>query len=144
MNPTIAKRTIQAIVMPLFILFLQLFFKVLFNKEITTVGISLASIGIAQIFPYMFWDNLILLKVTTLLPTSEKDSGVLKLGYNFTVTKGMDQINTLKNLTMLMFIVILTLFILTLGMGYKPEYYSYHNISGTFCALLSIGYVIYA
>jgi hypothetical protein len=68
------KRFIQAILMPAFVLIIQLFFRFLFEKEMFGIGISLSAIAIAQIFPYLFFDNLVLLKIFS-LSTKFGDTG---------------------------------------------------------------------
>jgi hypothetical protein len=142
-NQVFVKRSIQAIGMPAFVLLFQWFFKFLFDEKFKGLGISFASIGIAQIFPYLFHDNLILLKVVSLAHKSMSNTSSLSTTYEFNVKKDNDKIITLKNLTMFIFIVILSLFLITLGLTYKMPDSSIHIWTGIFCAVLSLLYIIF-
>lgn len=137
------KRIIQAILMPAFILVIQSLFKLLFDVKNIGFGISLASVSLAQLFPYLFYDNLILLKVYKLQSTSSEIDGSLLTKYSFSIQKNSKQIAILKNLTLFLFIIVLTLFIVTLGLAYKKQFYDYHTFTGLFCVLLSISYLIF-
>lgn len=138
------KRFIQAVMMPAFVVSIQLFFRFLLGKEIFGVGISLSAVALAQIFPYLFFDNLILLKVYSLSTKFEEENSELLTRHTFTIKKKSSQILELRNLTIFLFIVILALFIVTLGLGYKDGYSEYHNYTGALCVILSIGYLIFA
>ncbi len=138
-----SKKIIQALMMPAFVLLMQTFFKFLFNEQVVGLGVSLASIALAQIFPYLFFDNLVLLKVFKLGAEFEDVENNLVTKYSLTVNKSKKQISVLKNLTLALFIIILTLFIITLGITYKVGYYEYHYLVGIMAVLLSISYLIF-
>jgi hypothetical protein len=130
--------------MPGLILFLQWFFKWLFNVQFTGWEISIASIGFAQFFPYIFHDNLMTLKVISLATSTHQNDSSLSNTYTFKVNKDNDKIGALKNLTAIMFILILVLFIITLGVSYKLPTSYVQYWTGILCAVFSWLYVIFA
>jgi hypothetical protein len=138
------KRFIQAVMMPAFVVGIQLFFKFLFEKENIGIGIPLAATAIAQIFPYIFNDNLIILKIFGLSTEFKATKNSLALNHTFQVQANKEQVSLLKNLTIFLFVIILSLFIITLGLGYKDGYGQYHNYTGMLSVLLSIGYLVFA
>ena len=138
------KRFIQAFLMPFFVLLIQLFFRFLFEQQIWGVGISFAAIALAQMFPYLFIDNLILLKVYSLGAKYDGIENNLVTKYTFEIKKTSKQIQTLKNITIALFVLILALFIVTLGLAFKTNYYNYNNLTGGFSVILSMLYLIFA
>jgi cell division protein FtsZ len=139
----LSKRITQAVLMPAFILLMQSFFKLLFDVKNIGFGISLASVSLAQLFPYLFYDNLILLKVYKLNAAFDESEGSLVTKHYFSIQKSAKQITRLKTWTLILFLIVLSLFIITLGLAYKKEFYDYHTITGFFCVLLSILYLIF-
>ncbi|WEK38291.1 MAG: cell division protein FtsZ [Candidatus Pseudobacter hemicellulosilyticus] len=136
------KRVTQAILMPAFILTMQTLFKFLFNVQNIGFGISLASVSLAQLFPYLFYDNLILLKVYRLHTVFEEEESRLITKHYFSIAKEAKEIARIKSWTLILFIVVLAMFLITLGLAYRPEYYSIHTLTGIFCVLMSILYLI--
>ena len=138
------KRCIQAIVMPIVVLMIQLLFKFLLDKEITSIGVSLGAIALGQIFPYLFFDNLIMLKVFSMSAQFENIENKLINSYEFKIKKDSNGINTLKNNTVMCFLLILFFFLASLTFANKTDYYSYHYWAGAFAVTLSSSYVIFA
>ncbi len=138
------KRTIQAVLMPAFVWGTQIFFRFLFDLPPAGIGVSFAAIALSQIFPYIFYDNFILLKIYSLKSEMELKN------HQYTETSAFKIINDdpkrvifFKYLTIFIFLLILFLFVMTLGLVNKPEFAYIHNFTGGTALALSILYLIF-
>lgn len=138
------KRSIQAILMPAFVWGMQAFFKFAFSQAVAGIGVPFAAIALSQIFPFIFYENFIMLKVYALKVDVElKDNKYIEAtGYKLS-KEDSRLVQFYKYLTYAIFLVILSLFIITLGLANKPGFVYLHNFTGGAAILISILYLIF-
>lgn len=78
---------------PLFVIFLQVFLKIVCGADFTTnLGITIGAIGLGQIFPYIAFENLLVSKIIHLKTNHEMTEK------GFTVQYFFEQVNNIPNL----------------------------------------------
>ncbi len=119
MKKVLTRKGIVLIVIPLSLIFLQLFVRFLIKSNISYIGITLGALGIGQLCPYLYFDHLILNKAFSLQPDYKTEPGKLILEYSVQVAESFDKtkFELLKNLYILSIFLTGALFLFTIYFG---------------------------
>jgi hypothetical protein len=140
-NPK-AKRVISAVLMPFSLIFIQFFLKWALEKDIDNIGTSLSAMAMGQVFPFIIYDHLMFSKFFSFEAKHETTSSTLKITQRVKLNKNIEQVDTIKNLTIMLFVIILVLFLVATTLGLKGGYENLNFLTGLFAVLLSTSYLI--
>lgn len=134
----ISRKGIIVIVIPIFALFLQVFIRIILNKDLNTIGISLGALGLGQILPFFYFDHFVANKILGISPEFNVQNDELLIKYkikrNTSITEG--EIDKIKNLFVIAIFLNLALFLGIVYFG-LTGYILLHTILGIFSCFIS-------
>lgn len=97
MTKILTRRGIVLIVMPLFLIFLQIFIRFILHKDLNTLGITFAALGVGQLFPFLYSDHFIINKVIGTKPLYLNQENTVVIKYETFQNIDNEQIEKVKN-----------------------------------------------
>lgn len=130
---------------PMMIIFLKVFVKYALGVNLyDQVGITLSSIALGQIFPFIVFDTLLIGKViSTSTDYNFTDNKEFIVKYQLAMEKSPERIDDLKAITFLIFFACLILFMVCVFFGAKGDYLS-SIIFGSINSLIVWLYLLFA
>ena len=124
-------RSLISIAIPLTIVILQALVRYSADKDFDTIGITLSSIAMGQIFPYIIFESFLLGKVFGLKEESQfLADGKLSLTYQMENKDSVvSNIKKIRLLSYFFFLITLLLFIITIILNFKGEI-AFHILTG--------------
>jgi hypothetical protein len=143
MNQIFTKKGIVLIGLPLFTIFTQLFIRLILGKDFNTIGITLGSLGVGQLFPFIYFDHFVANKILGINPKYEMKNGKFVVNYelksNYSNNKEIDEI---KNILYFAIFLNLALFMVTVYFGITGNILL-HTIFGLISCLVSWYFLIF-
>jgi hypothetical protein len=135
-------KSVVAIAIPLTIVAIQGLIRYSADKDFSSIGITLSSIGIGQIFPFIVFENFLLGKIFGLKEEAAfTGDGMITIVYK---TENKGNLNLLKEIRLMayiFFLVNIVLFISTIILNLKGHIWS-HILTGMLSCLISWYYTI--
>jgi len=143
MTNSALRKIIVLVVIPLFAIFIQFFLRMILETDFNTIGITLGTLGIGQLLPFLYFDHFITNKVFGIKPSYEVKSDEISIKYKMT-TQSLDEkkIDKLKNQFILAIIFNLALFLIVIYLGVKGEIL-WHIVFGAISCLTSWYLLVY-
>lgn len=113
------RKGITLVVIPLFALFLQVFLRLILNKDLNTIGITLGALGLGQILPFFYFDHFVANKLLGIVPKYRFINGEFQITYQIQQGNNINesQIDSLKNWFILAIFLNLCLFLVIVYFG---------------------------
>jgi hypothetical protein len=131
---------------PLLIVFLKVFIQYVVAKAglFDHIGLTLSSIALGQIFPFIVFDTLLIGKViSTSTDYNFTDNKEFIVKYQLALERSPEKIDDLKAITMLIFIACLVLFMVSAFLGANGDY-MYSTIFGVVNSVVVWLYLLFA
>jgi|GEM_PF-5323180 len=136
MKKLISRRGIVLIIIPLFTIFVQCFLRFVLKKDLNTIGITFAALGLGQLLPFLYFDHFIVNKVLNIKPQYSFEGNELNITYKTGQNINSEEIDSVKNwfYVAIIFNFVLFLCIIYLGLIGKIVW---HIIFGIISCLIS-------
>ncbi|WP_228237260.1 hypothetical protein [Allomuricauda sp. M10] len=137
MTDSILRKVIVLVLIPVFAIFVQFFLRMILGTDFNTIGITLGTLGIGQLLPFLYFDHFITNKIFGLKPTYDIKQNEVSIKYKMSV-QSLDstKIDGLKNQFLLVIFLNLALFLVIIYLGVKGEIV-WHTIFGGISCLSS-------
>lgn len=128
---------------PLLIIFFKVFIRFLLGLDyFSQIGVTLASLGLGQIFPFIVFDNLILSKILSTKTDYTFSKSEFKVKYRVELAKSTERIESLKAITLIVFFTCFMLFMICVYFGSTGnEVFS--SVFGSISVLIVWSYLIF-
>ena len=136
-------KAISLIAIPIAVLLIHLIIKWIGKVEIKGIGISLATIGLSQIFPFVLFENLIMGKFISLKKEDSLKKNVWTRKTTPLINENIKEIDSVRNKFILIFIANLLLFLITIGL-FSYGFELSHIISGFLSCILSWQIIVFS
>lgn len=130
------RKGIVLLIIPLFIIFVQIFIRVILKKDINTIGITLSALGLGQILPFFYFDHFIANKILGIAPDYDFADEKMTITYKLCTNVEKSAVDSIKNDFMVAIFLNLVLFMLTVYFGLAEEI-TLHIIFGSICCIVS-------
>ena len=119
MSKLISKKGIVIFVIPIFALFLQVFLRLILDKDLNTIGITLGALGLGQILPFFYFDHFVANKILGIAPKFNILDNEFQVVYKMRPSSGITEkeIENLKNWFVIAVFLNLALFIIIIYLG---------------------------
>lgn len=136
MSKLLSRKGIILILLPVFVIILQSFLRLVLKLDFNTIGITLASLGLGQLLPFCYFDHFIANKIMGISPTYKTDKNQLQITYKTKANVPVEEIDSLKNLFLIAIFLNLLLFLVTIYAG-SQGYICLHIIFGLISCIIS-------
>jgi len=136
MKKVISRKGIILIVIPIFAIFLQVFLRLILDKDLNTIGITFGALGLAQVLPFFYFDHFIANKVLGVSPEYDDQPDQLSIVYKLSKNIPKEDIEKIKNLFILAIFFNLGLFIVTVYLGLTERIFL-HILFGALSCIVS-------
>lgn len=141
-NKYLTTKSLIAIGIPLTVIAIQALIRISADKDFNGIGITLSSIGIGQIFPFIIFESFLLSKIFGLKEESQYISdGKIAMTYKIENKADLTTIKEIRLLSYGFFLLIILLFITTIVLNLKGEI-GYHILTGLLSCILAWYYNI--
>lgn len=143
-NKIFSGKGIVFIILPLFTIGLQLFIRIILDKDWNTIGITFAALGLGQIFPFLDFNHFIRSKILSIAPEYKDNNGSIEISYRLFQKKPIknDEIEKLKTQFLIALLLNLILYLLTIWLGVM-DYIFFHIVLGLICCIVSWYLIIF-
>ena len=117
MKKILTRKGAVLIIIPSFIVFLQVMFRLTAGQDLNTIGITLGALGLGQIIPFLYFDHFIINKVLGIKPVYSYDSNELSITYKLQSNIIAEDIESSKNYLFAATFCSLGLFLVILYLG---------------------------
>jgi len=136
MKKLITRKGIILVIIPLFTIFLQCFLRIILDKDLNTIGITFAALGLGQLLPFLYFDHFIVNKVLNIKPHYSFDKNEFKIIYKAGQNVNSEEIDSVKNWFYIAIFINLSLFLCVIYLGLAGKIV-WHIIFGSISCLIS-------
>lgn len=108
------------------------------------ISLTLSSIALGQIFPFILFENLLLNKIFKLTPNYVTTGNTFQVTYSFTNNKTPAGIDKTKKMAYFLFVVCIVLFVVNVYCSYRGQGLFEKNIFGVANSLLVWSFLIFS
>lgn len=132
------------IVIPIVVVILEQIMKKTLEVYDLNVSITLSSIALGQIFPFIIFETLLSTKIFKIRTETISNKDTLQMTYKFENNKSPKSVENMRKIVYLIFCVCLILFFLNIYFSFKGQTFIQKNIFGFINVILVWGFIIFA